>query len=156
MSTATLDRALEGVRLATIDSSVWLAFLTTHDGTHHLARHLFRRVAEDGDPLRAELSVITATESMVRPARVGPAEVGRMRAYLGGFPHVSLVPVDLEIATTAAVVRARSNLKTPDAFIVASALVRGAEALVTNDASWRERLAAVYPRIRWIGLYEHV
>lgn len=156
MSTATLDRALDGIRLATVDTSVWLAFLTSQDETHQLARHLFQRVADDGDPLCVELSVITATEAMVRPARVGPSAVGRMRAYLSGFPHATLVPVDLEVATTAATVRAQTRLRTPDALIVASALVRGAEAIVTNDGSWRERLAGFYPGLRWVGLYEHL
>jgi predicted nucleic acid-binding protein len=156
VSIATLDAALDGVRLVTADSSVWLAFLTTTDATHDLARHLFGRIAAEDDPLRAELSTITATESMVRPARAGPAEVGRMRAYLAGFPHLSLVPVDLEIATTAAVVRARSNLRVPDALVVATALVGRAGAIVSNDDAWQRRLAPVYPHLRWVGLYEHV
>ena len=155
MSTATLDRALDGVGVATVDSSVWLAFLTTHDETHHLARHLFGRVASEGDRLRAELSVVTVTESMVRPARSGPYEVGRMRAYLSGFPNLSLVPIDMEIATAAAIVRAQSNLRTPDALIIASALVRGTHAVVTNDDAWASRLAAIYPAIRWVRLYDH-
>ena len=156
MSTATLDQALEGVRLATIDSSVWLAFLTTADATHGLAHHLFRRVESDADPLRAELSMVTATESLVRPARAGVAEIARMRAYLAGFPHLELVPIDLDIATTAALVRARSNLKTPDALVAASALTRGADAVVTNDDVWQERLATIYPRLRCIRLIEHL
>jgi predicted nucleic acid-binding protein len=62
----------------------------------------------------------------------------------------------MEVATTAAIVRAQSNLKTPDALIVASALVRRAQAVVTNDASWANRLAAIYPAIRWVRVYDHV
>jgi len=155
VSLATLDAALAGVGLVVIDTSVWLAFVTTADATHHLARHLFRRVAADHDPLRAEASMVTATEALVRPARAGTADLARMRAYLTGYPHLTLVPVGLEIATAAAVVRARSGLKTPDALVVASALVNGADAVVSNDDAWAKRLGAAYPATRWVGLYAH-
>jgi predicted nucleic acid-binding protein len=97
--------------------------------------------------------MVTAAEAMVRPAAAGPAELGRMRAYLGGFPHLELVPVDLEIATAAAAVRARARLKTPDALIVATALVRGADAIVANDASWKDRMPLIDSRLRAVDLY---
>lgn len=155
MSAATLDAALRGARAIVIDTSVWVAFLTTTDATHPLARHLFGRIAADDDPLRAELSMITAAESMVRPARTGTAEVARMRAYLGGFPNLTLVPVDLDVATTAAEVRGRTNLRLPDALVVATALARGADAVTTNDDAWCPRLTPVYPQLRCIELSTH-
>lgn len=155
MSLATLDAALAGVEVVAVDTSVWLAFVTTVDATHHLARHLFRRVASDDDPLRAEASMVTATETLVRPARAGTADLARIRAYLTGFPHLTLVPIGLEIAAAAAVVRARSGLKTPDALVVATALVNHADAVASNDDAWAKRLGAAYPAIRWIGLYAH-
>jgi len=156
VSTTTLDAALDGVQLAVVDTSAWLAFLSAGDATHRLARHLFGRVAAADDPLRAEASMVTAAESMVRPAAAGPAELGRMRAYLAGFPHLTLVPVDLDVATTAATVRAQSKLSMPDALIVATALTRRAQAVVTNDETWRPRLASAYPQLRWLDLYAHL
>jgi predicted nucleic acid-binding protein len=155
VSIGSLDAALAGVGLVAIDTSVWLAFMTTADTTHHLARHLFRRVAADDDPLRAEASMVTVTEALVRPARAGTVDLARMRAYLAAFPHLRLVPVELEIATTAAVVRARTCLKTRDALIVASAMVNRADAVVTNDDAWAKQLATAYPAIRWVGLRAH-
>ena len=156
MSIATLDAALVGLGVVVVDTSVWLAFVTTGDATHYLARHLFRRVAAENDPLHANASMVTATEALVRPARAGTADLARMRAYLSRFPHLTLVPIDLEIAAAAAVVRARSGLKTPDALVVASALVHRADAIVSNDDAWEKRLGSTYPAIRWVGLYAHI
>ena len=45
-----------------------------------------------------------------------------------------LIPVTLPIAESAADLRARYNLRTPDALHVASALSSGCDAFLTNDA----------------------
>jgi predicted nucleic acid-binding protein len=55
------------------------------------------------------------------------------------FPHLSVVPVTDDIAERAAFLRAHYNLKTPDAIQVATALVSGSRAFLTND----ENLASV-------------
>jgi predicted nucleic acid-binding protein len=156
VSTASLDEALTGVRVALPDTSVLLAFLAPTDATHTLARHLFRRIESGEDPLGGLLSVVTAAEAMVRPARAGNAEAARMRAFLTGFPHLAAAPIDLEVATVAAGIRARAGLKMPDALIGASALVHGADGVVTNDEAWAERLRPLFPGVRWVYLPAHL
>lgn len=50
------------------------------------------------------------------------------------FPHLSVIPVTDEIAERAAFLRARYNLKTPDAVQLATTLVSGSRFFLTNDA----------------------
>ncbi|BBH42670.1 hypothetical protein myaer102_53320 [Microcystis viridis NIES-102] len=53
--------------------------------------------------------------------------------------YLITVPISLEIAEVAAQLRARQNLRTPDAIQIATAMGEGAMFFLTNDA----RLAAV-------------
>ncbi len=65
--------------------------------------------------------------------------------YLRGSNRLSVVPVDLAIADVAASLRARTSLRLPDALIVASALVRRAECVVTHDREFAKARTLVAP-----------
>jgi predicted nucleic acid-binding protein len=71
------------------------------------------------------------------------AYLGLVRAFFGavsrGEFQVVTVPISVEIAEVAAQLRARQNLRTPDAIQIATAMGEGAMFFLTNDA----RLAAV-------------
>lgn len=60
------------------------------------------------------------------------------------------------MATRAATLRAIKNLKTPDALIIASGLLVGGEASVTNDAAWKKKLEPLFREFRWIYLADHL
>jgi predicted nucleic acid-binding protein len=45
------------------------------------------------------------------------------------------LPIDIKTATSAADLRARYNLRTPDALQVATAIAAGCDAFLTNDAA---------------------
>ena len=50
---------------------------------------------------------------------------------------IEVVPLDVEIASAAARLRARHrSLRLPDALVIASASVAGADRLVTTDRRW--------------------
>lgn len=75
------------------------------------------------------------TEVMVKPLQTGNHELAEeYRDILVNNDAYTLVPVTLPIAESAAVLRARYNLRTPDALHVASAISAGCDALLTNDA----------------------
>lgn len=63
-------------------------------------------------------------------------------ALLSTYPHLEWVEPTLEIADVAARLRARHNLRTPDAVQAATALACGATGFVSNDAVF-ERLQAL-------------
>jgi predicted nucleic acid-binding protein len=57
------------------------------------------------------------------------------------------VPVSYEVAREGARLRASTDLPMPDALIVASAIIAGADVVVTADRSWRPRLLEVVPEV---------
>jgi len=88
----------------------------------------------------AVTSTLTLTEVLVYPLRSGNVELaGQYRDILLDQENLITVPISVEIAEVAAQLRARQNLRTPDAIQIATAMGEGAMFFLTNDA----RLAAV-------------
>ncbi|MGA2315058.1 MAG: PIN domain-containing protein [Thermodesulfobacteriota bacterium] len=99
----------------------------------------FFSVLEKGE-IEAVTSTISITECLVHPYRKKDfALAAQYMVLFRNFPHLSVVPVTDDIAERAAFLRAHYNLKTPDAIQVATALISGSRAFLTND----ENLASV-------------
>ncbi len=147
-----LDDELRGVERVLLDTSTMLAFHSRHEVAHPLAKALFGRIENSEDSLQGYYSVVSATELLIRPLRAAPADAGYMHAFLRSFPNLHILPVDLDVASTAATLRAIKNVKTPDALIIASGLLAGCQAIVTNDETWKSRLAPLFREFRWIYL----
>ena len=60
--------------------------------------------------------------------------------YLTQFPNLRMAALDVALAAEAALVRAETGLRTPDAVQVATARVFGADAIITNDRKWAGRV----------------
>lgn len=155
MSSVTLDRALGNTDRVLLDSSTLIAFHDPAESTHTLATHLLRRIEVESDPLCGYFSVVSATEILVRPLRTSQPKFTFMHRFLTGFPNLTPLDVDMQVATQAATLRAARGLKTPDALIVATALLAGCQAIVTNDQAWKGRLSALFGEFTWVYLAEH-
>jgi predicted nucleic acid-binding protein len=84
--------------------------------------------------LAAVTSTITMTELMVHPYRDGDVvRVNELFGLLSTYPNLEWVAPHLEIAASAAEIRAQYRLRTPDALQAATAMHAGASAFVTND-----------------------
>ena len=130
-----------------IDTSVVLAYLVGTEQTSELATHLFDAfVATGRNP--ASVSMVTVGEILVRPFRSGVAAVARAEGFLRHFGDMRLLEVDYDVAREAARIRAQSGLRTPDALILASAVVAGINVLVTNDAAWKTHVSALPSDLR--------
>lgn len=156
MATADLDAALGGAERVLLDTSTLIAFHNRRELVHPLAVHVLARIGSDGDPLVGYYSVISAAELLVRPLRARPAEHAFMHTFLMGFPHLGVLPVDLPVAMQAATLRAGTNVRPPDALVIASAMLAGCEAIVSNDEEWRRRLSALFREFRWLYLAEYL
>jgi predicted nucleic acid-binding protein len=89
----------------------------------------------------AVTSTITMTELLVHPYRAGnEALVNQYFGLLSLMPKLEWVAPNLAIADKAAQLRAIHGLRTPDATLAATAIARGATALLTNDSVF-ERIA---------------
>jgi predicted nucleic acid-binding protein len=135
-----------------LDSSTLIAFHSPHEVAHPLAQHLLRRIELQSDPLRGYYSVMSAMELLIRPIRTGVQEFTFMHTFFSSFPNLTALPMDFTVALQAATVRATTNIRAPDAVIIASALLAGCEAIVCNDQQWIGRLSALFPRFTWIYL----
>ena len=155
MSADSLDEALRGIDRVLLDTSTLLAFHGQHEAAHPLAKRILGRIEDALDPLRGYYSVVSATELLVRPLRAGPTETAYMHAFLRSFPNLSLLPVDLDVASQAATLRAIKNLKTPDALIVASGILAGCQAIITNDGAWKTKMEPLFREFRWVYLGGH-
>ncbi len=84
-------------------------------------------------------SIITFIEISTVPARQGNhGLVAKYRDFFTNSENIGLFPVDLAIAEQAVSLRANYGLKTPDAIQLGTALVCGADYLVTHDRQWRK------------------
>src|SRR5205823_2343575 len=80
-------------------------------------------------------SVITLTEVLVQPIRQGDARLEQeYRDLLINSADFEMFPINSVVAEDAADLRARYNLRTPDALQIAAALEAGCDAFLTNDA----------------------
>lgn len=99
------------------DSDVLIAFLSASDANHEDA---VARVRESLAPgTRRVISAVNYSEILVGPLRVGTqGRVEEMLVKLG----IETITVDTALAERAAAVRARTDLKLPDAYALATAM----------------------------------
>jgi predicted nucleic acid-binding protein len=156
VSDADLDVALGPTERVLLDSSALIAFHSPHEIAHPRAEHLLRRIESTVDPLRGYYSFVTAAELLVRPIRTSQERFTFMHTFLANFPNLTGLPLDMVVAVEAATVRAATGIALPDAITIASGLLAGCEAFVTNDSRWKARGAPLFPRFRWIYLEDYV
>jgi predicted nucleic acid-binding protein len=115
--------------LLLVDSAPIIYFLENHP---KLALHFEPLFAAHGTGrLRFAVTTITIAEVLTGPLRAGDEAVARRyRATLEGWQVVEL---NVDIAESAARLRASLRLKLPDAIQAASALAINAAAIVTHD-----------------------
>jgi predicted nucleic acid-binding protein len=141
-----LDEVIRAEATLLVDTSATLAYLAGSEPASPAAEQVFDGFIGSGRNAGL-LSTVTVAEILVRPFRAGPGAVARTEAFLRHFGEIRLVGVDYEVAREAARIRARTNLRMPDALIVASAVVGGADVVVTNDEAWTAAVAAVAPTL---------
>jgi len=116
------------------DTAPIIYFVEANPRYDALVTEVFRRVS--GGSLIGVTSVITLTEVLVQPYRRGALNLlQQYRALLRHSGNVEIVSIDPSIAEQAADLRARYNLRTPDALQVAAALATACQALLTNDVT---------------------
>ncbi len=117
-----------------LDAGVMIGFLDASDAHHQAARVVLDAALEAGDHLAMAASAFA--ECLVGPARRGDEAIATVRSLIERVP-ITIVPLDVDIATTAARLRARHRaLRLPDALVIATASVAAADQLLTTDHSW--------------------
>jgi predicted nucleic acid-binding protein len=135
---AALERDLPSGDRLLVDASALIAYLDGREPASPVVTHVFDAFVRGGRNY-ALISVITVTEVLVRPLRVGTGSATTL-GFLIAFPNLSLVNVDLFVAQHAAMLRAQHGFKAPDALTIATGIAVGAGHLVTNDRRWAKKL----------------
>ncbi len=115
-----------------IDTPVFIYHLEAHERYAILTQKIFSSM-ENGK-WQGLTSSITLMEINVHPWRLEREDVARKyEALLMNFPHLSIIDIDRDVARIAAQLRARFDIRPPDALQVAASLVAGAHGFLTND-----------------------
>ncbi len=120
--------------LTHLDAGVIIGFLDGDDAHHETSRTALSTALKQGDQLFIAASALA--ECLVGPARRSAKAVELVRTVIHRLP-VAVVDLNEEIATQAAILRARHRaLKLPDALVIATAATSGAGHLITTDRQW--------------------
>jgi predicted nucleic acid-binding protein len=119
-------------RRIALDTSVFIYQVEANPRYVGLTDQIFAWLEQPGHS--AVTSTITMTELLVQPYRDSAEQrANEFYALLATYPNLDWIAPDLEVADTAARIRATHRLRTPDALQAATALHARATALLTND-----------------------
>lgn len=119
-----------------LDTSVFIYFVERHPRYHGLCLPVFDAI-EKGD-IRATTSTLSLLEILVQPYRKKRDDlILKFFALLTTYPNLTWIDLNLDIADTAASLRAKHRLKTPDAIQAATAICSGATGFLCNDAAFK-------------------
>ena len=132
----TLKSAIPAGETLLLDTSAVLAYLAGSEPASGAAASVIDGFVAIGRNA-AVVSAITVTETLVRPLRAAsPTAVRLVEDFLLRFPNLRVEPVTTTIAREAARIRAATAVATPDALILATAVMAPAPVVVGGDASW--------------------
>jgi predicted nucleic acid-binding protein len=127
--------------LIVLDAGVLIGVLDGSDAHHVPATEALRLAEENLDQLALPTSALA--EILVGPSRRGPEAVASVDGLLVALA-IDVVAIDQAIARQAAVLRATTHLRLPDALVVASAIVLRADRLLSTDGRWPEAIADLF------------
>ena len=120
-----------------IDTAPFIYFIEENPRYLPLLESLF--MAVDAGVLAAITSELTLLEVLVAPYRTGNSALAeRYEAILTRARGLTMRPLGRNLLKAAALLRARTGMKTPDAIHLSTALAAECTALVTNDRDFRQ------------------
>lgn len=127
---------LQSSTIVFLDTAPFIYFFEKHPHYFPFLEKLFDQVYEAD--AQVITSMITFMEISTFPARLGHHQlVQKYRDFFTNAENISLFPIDLTIAEQAVILRAEYKLKTPDAIQLGTAIICGADYIITNDKTWQ-------------------
>jgi len=128
----SLPKRLAGVKRLFLDTAPIIYFVQQDQRYLNILRIVFERV--DKGLLLAVTSPVTLAECLVMPYRQGRLALAQCFTDLILYDkNTTFVPIIEETALKAADLRSRYNLVLADAFQVATSVLSGCDAFLTND-----------------------
>jgi predicted nucleic acid-binding protein len=115
-----------------IDSNILIYFIEAHPVYQPLTLNIFKSI-EDGKNIGV-CSALSLLEVLVQPYRKNREDlVNQFYALLTTYPNLNWIELTVEIADLGARLRAKYQIKTPDAILLATALHSKATGFIGND-----------------------
>lgn len=133
----SLRALLANCRRVGIDSSVFIYTFEQHPRFEPLCALVFQFLSDNR--IHVVTSAITVSEVLIKPILDKDSEiVAQYEQAFATLPNFTLVALDYGLARTAAHLRARYNIRLPDAFQIAAALHERADIFITNDRALKK------------------
>jgi len=115
-----------------LDTCVFIYFMEASQEYLRAVEPVFQEI--DASNLPAVTSSLTLLETLVVPYRVGDQDlIERYQRLLTGSRGLTCEPIGNPILEAAAMIRANTDVRTPDAVQLATAIRAGCTTFVTND-----------------------
>ena len=115
-----------------LDTSIFIYHLEDHPRYSPLTEIIFTALEKGLN--KGVTSCLTLMEILVKPETEGLLQVARdYEYYLTTFPNLTFCEMGLDVARKASDLRSANRIKTPDAIQLATAILCGATAFLTND-----------------------
>ncbi len=126
---------LENVSKIALDTAALIYYVEMHPTYLPLVEPAID--AMDRSEVVGITSTITLVEVLVLPLREKDFDLVQKYKSILLHSNLQLISVSEDIAQKAAEIRAVYNLRTPDSIQIATAIVKGADLLITNDKNWK-------------------
>jgi predicted nucleic acid-binding protein len=131
-----MSRSLTGITSLYLDSNILIYLIEGNVELGDLVLAAFREI--DIHTITLYTSEITVTECLNGAYRAGLEELAqKYLELLSAEEFISLLPVDSDVCIEAARVGAEHRLKTVDSIHLASAILVGCQAFLTNDSGFK-------------------
>ncbi len=127
-----LIKILKGINSIAIDTSPFIYYIEEHKDYIETIEPLFTLISEGH--FIAYTSLITLIEVLTKPMEVNnEALAAKYETLLTNSDNLILTDINKNVAVESARLRAKYNIRTPDAIQITTGLINGAKAFVTND-----------------------
>jgi predicted nucleic acid-binding protein len=133
----TLGDKLRAAQTVGLDSVIFIYHFEEHPRYKALCAEAFDLM--EAGAIQTVTSTVTLIEVLTQPLAKGEPELfSRYEQYLRFGPSLTLRSLDPDLALNAAQLRARHQIRTPDAAQLAAAIEFGARLFLTNDDRLRK------------------
>lgn len=127
-----ISDAMKAVQRLGVETAPYIYYVEDHPIYADKVDSVFQIV--EAGAVEIHTSVIALTEILMKPIQAdNQSLIDTYRELLTGTDFIHLTAITPEIAESAAHLRARYNLRTPDALHIASAIAAACNAFLTND-----------------------
>lgn len=120
-----------------LDSSPLIYHLEGIEPYLILTKRLLTKIAEG--ELANFISFLSIAELLTMPiAQKDNVKLQLCEEFIQNLPNTNFADLNFEIAKQSAIIRAKHNLRIPDAFLIAQARFYGADIFITNDKNFKK------------------